>query len=209
MRILGTAVVLSIILAALCAPLAAQSGQPIYLFSLEDNGAGAPPLHVFSVNSSSGALSEVPGSPFAVGLSPCCIAVDPTGRFVYVANSNSNDINAFSVNASTGTLTPLPGSPYLTGNNPVTMAIDLTGRFLYVSAFTVANGEMQSSNVYAYSIDSATGVLTALPGWPTPQANIITSITFDPNGNYAFLAQTLTDPLALLIDVFDFANGSL
>ena len=209
MRTLIAAAVLSLFLAAFCSPLAPQSVRPIYLFSLEDSGVDHGPLHVFSVNSSSGALSEVSGSPFSVGLSPCCIAVDPTGRFVYVANSNSNDINAYSVSASTGTLTPLPGSPYLTGADPVTMAIDPTGRFLYVYAFTVANGEMQSSNVYAYSIDSATGVLTALPGWPTPQANIITSITFDPNGNYAFLAQTLTDPLALLIDAFDFANGSL
>src|ERR1019366_5075891 len=142
------------------------------------------------------------------GSSPSCIVVDPTGRFVYVANSLSNNISAFSVGASTGTLTDLPGAPYLTGNNPLTMAIDPTGRLLYVSAYTVANSFLQSSGVYAYSIDSATGVLTPLAGSPFPQANIITSITFDPNGDYAFLAQTLAGPLPLLVDAVNFASGA-
>ena len=209
MRTCIAAAIFSLLLAAFCSPLAAQNSRPIYLFSLEDNGAGAPPLHVFSVNSSSGALTEVSGSPFAVGASSCCIAVDPTGTFVYVANSSSNDISAFSISTSTGALTPLPGSPYVTAANPVTMAIDPTGRFLYVYAFTTADSELQSSNVYAYSIDSTTGVLTPLSGSPFPQANIITSITFNPNGSYAFLAQTLTNPLALLIDTVGFADGAL
>src|ERR1039458_7481959 len=114
MRIRGKAVVLSIILAALCAPLAAQSNRPIYLFSLENNGSGTPPLHVFRVNSTTGVLSEVPNSPFATGSGSCCIVVDPTSRFVYVPNSYSNNITAYSLDALTGTLTPLPGSPYLT-----------------------------------------------------------------------------------------------
>ena len=209
MRTWMAAAAFSLLVASFCSPLAAQTSQPIYLFSLENNGAGAPPLHVFSVNSSNGALAEVPGSPFAVGASPCCIAVDPTGEVIYVANSSSNDITAFSISPSTGTLTPLPGSPYLTGANPVTVAIDPTGRFLYVYAFTAEGFQLQSSNVYTYSIDSATGVLTPVTGSPAPQANIISSITFDPNSNYVFLAQSQANPLALLIDAMGFTNGAL
>src|SRR6202163_796180 len=144
----GIAILLGFILVALCAPLAAQSSRPIYLYSLETNGAGAPPLHAFTMNSLTGALSEIPGSPFSVGSNPCCIAVDPTGRFIYVVNSSSNDITGFSVNASTGILTPLPGSPFVTGNNPVSLAIDPTGRFLYVPAYTIMSLGLKSSYVY-------------------------------------------------------------
>src|ERR1700680_659292 len=209
MRLSGIAILLGCILVALCPPLAAQSNRPIYLYSLEINGAGAPPLHAFSVNSMTGALSEVPGSPFAVGSSPCCIAVDPTGRFVYVANSTSNDIAGFSVSPSTGVLTPLPGSPFVTGNNPVALAVDPTGRFLYVSAYTVMSFGLKSSDVYEYTIDSVTGVLAVAAGSPFTQTNIIPSINFDPKGNHAFLTQTLAGPLALLIDSVDFASGGI
>ena len=34
----------------------------------------------------SGALVPVPGSPFAAGFNPVSVAVDPTGKFAYVAN---------------------------------------------------------------------------------------------------------------------------
>ena len=209
MRANGIAILLGFILVALCAPLAAQSSRPIYLYSLETNGAGAPPLHAFTMNSLTGALSEISGSPFSVGSNPCCIAVDPTGRFVYVLNSSSNDITGFSVSASTGILTPLPGSPFVTGNNPVSLAIDPTGRFLYVSAYTAASVGLKSSSVYEYTIDSGTGVLATAVGSSFTQAEIISSITFNPKGNYAFLTQTLASPSALLIDSFDFANGGL
>jgi 6-phosphogluconolactonase (cycloisomerase 2 family) len=202
MRTLRRAIVLSGILAALCAPLAAQSSRPIYLFALDGSGANNAPLHVFSVSPSTGALSEVPGSPFAVGPNPCCIAVDPTGRFVYVANSNSNDISAFSVNASTGALSPLPGAPYLTGVNPSLMAMDPTGRILYVYSFTVTNPLL-----YAYSIDSGTGVLTSLPNSPFTAPSFAQEITFDPKGNYVFFPQGQNGPI--LVDTFDFVSGQL
>ena len=46
----------------------------------------------------------------AAGLSPTSIAIDPSGRFAYVANSGSGDISMYGINAD-GTLTPLvPGT---------------------------------------------------------------------------------------------------
>ena len=204
MRTFGIAILSGFVFVVLCAPLAAQSNRPIYLFSLEINGAGSPPLHVFLVNPTTGALSEVSNSPFATGLGSCCIVVDPTGRFVYVANSNSKDITAYSVDASTGNLTRVPSSPFTTGGGLRAVGIDPTGRFLYVSSVDMI------SSLYAYSIDSGTGVLTPLAGSPFPQANATSSITFDPKGNFVFLAQVQqTNPVATLIDSVDFATGAL
>lgn len=40
-------------------------------------------------------LNEVSGSPFTAGTNPYSVTVDPSGKFVYVANYGSNDISAY------------------------------------------------------------------------------------------------------------------
>src|SRR6202162_3751687 len=152
-RTIIAAAIFTLILAAFGSPLAAQTTRPTFLFLLEGKGVPTGTIHVFSVNASTGAITEVPGSPFNAGLIPVQLAVDPTGRFVYVANQLSEDITAFSVDASTGALTELPGSAFPIGSQPIALAIDPTGRFLYVSATNFTNGVLQKG-IYEYTIDS-------------------------------------------------------
>ena len=45
------------------------------------------------------------------------MAVDPTGKFAYVANFDSNNVSAYSIGAN-GALTPVPGSPFAAGSDP-------------------------------------------------------------------------------------------
>ena len=215
MRTIITAFICVFLLLVVCTPLASQTSGPIYLFSLENKAVSTGTVHVYNVNSSSGALTEVPGSPFTAGLSPDEIAVDPSGKFFYVINQQSDDIAAFSVDASSGTLTPLPGSPFPVGTQPagqqpIALAIDPTGRFLYVAATTDIGTEV-SYNFYEFTIDSATGVLTAAPGSPLLQGIFITSISFDPGGNYAYLGQSgvFGTTLPILICSVDFTSGLL
>ena len=49
-------------------------------------------LHVFNINSSTGALSEIGTSPFATVDEPEAIAVDPTGTHVCEAGQNGNSV---------------------------------------------------------------------------------------------------------------------
>ena len=63
-----------------------------------------------------GALTPVPGSPFAAGGVPDSVAVDPTAKFAYVANLGNN-VSAYSIGAN-GALTPVPGSPFAPGTQP-------------------------------------------------------------------------------------------
>jgi 6-phosphogluconolactonase (cycloisomerase 2 family) len=205
MRTTGRAIILILALAALWSPLAAQSNPPIYLYALEGNG-GTNPLHVYAVNSSTGGLTEVSGSPFPAGQSPFDLAVDPTGRYVYVINSLSNDISAYAVSASTGMLTPVPGSPFPTGPNPIAISIDPTGRFLYVSSFNVTSAGTEN-DLYVYSIDSTSGALAALSGSPLTLGNMISSLRFDSKGNFAYAAQG--EFLPILIYRFDLITGAL
>jgi 6-phosphogluconolactonase (cycloisomerase 2 family) len=207
MRVWGFRLVLTLFFAAHCVPVSAQSNQPINLFSLENNGAGVPPLHVFRVNSTTGALTEVAGSPYAVEGSENQFAVDPTGRFVYVSNEEADNITAYSVDSATGSLTAIPGSPFVTGNNPGAIAVDPTGQFLYVYTFTVTGSGLQSSGVYVYAIDGGTGVLTSVTGSPFAQPNIIDSITFDPKSNFVFFGQNGPNSSALVGNAYDFETG--
>jgi 6-phosphogluconolactonase (cycloisomerase 2 family) len=207
------------VFAAFCPPLVAQTVPPIFLFSLEGKGTPAGTIHVYSVNSSTGAITEVAGSPFNAGLIPEQLVVDPTGRFVYVTNEQSEDITAFSVDASTGTLTELPGSPYSIGtppntSAPVTSAVDPTGRFFYVFATSRLDG-LTDELLYEYTIDSVTGVLTAAASSPTTWESghgiLIASIAFNPSGSYAYLGQVVGGNAGepTLICTVDSSSGAL
>jgi 6-phosphogluconolactonase (cycloisomerase 2 family) len=213
-RTIIAAAIFTLILAVFCSPLAAQTARPVFLFSLEAKGVPTGTIHVYSVNASTGAITEVPGSPFNAGLIPDQLVVDPTGRFVYVTNDQSEDITAFSVDASTGALTELPGSPFPIGAVPVTSAVDPTGRFLYVFATNVING-VDEEFLYEYTIDTATGVLIAASSSPTTwegqQGYLFVSIAFDPVGNYAYLGQVAGGNLGAptFICSVDFSTGAL
>ena len=40
------------------------------------------------------------------------LAVDPTGKFAYVANFGDDNVSAYTIDASSGALTPVTGSPF-------------------------------------------------------------------------------------------------
>ena len=129
-------------------------GKFLYATSYSANVAA------FSIDDDTGALSPVSGSPFATGGTQSSFAVvEPSGRFLYVSNSSSNDISAYSINGATGALTPLPGSPFANGAPPHKIKTDPSGKFLYVSNQT-------AGQVNVYTIDATTGLITRVPGAP-------------------------------------------
>jgi DNA-binding beta-propeller fold protein YncE len=113
---------LAVSLASLAAPLRAQ-------FAYVANQTGN--VSAYSI-SSNGALVPVPGSPFAARFGAISVAVDPTGKFAYVANGGDNTVSAYSI-GSNGALTPVPGSPFAAGRIPNSVAVDPTGKFAYVA----------------------------------------------------------------------------
>ena len=56
-----------------------------------------------------------------------------TARFVYVANSGSNNISGFVANTTTGALTAATNSPYTAGTSPESVGSDDQGRFLFAA----------------------------------------------------------------------------
>jgi DNA-binding beta-propeller fold protein YncE len=49
-------------------------------------------VSAYTIDGTTGALTSVPGSPFAAGSDPQSVAVDPSGKFAYVANLLSSNV---------------------------------------------------------------------------------------------------------------------
>ncbi len=139
----------------------------------------------FVIDSTTGALSVVPGSPFATEAGPEQVAIDPPGRFLYVSDLSGPGISGFDINATTGVLTPITGSPFSSEESPDGLVVHSSGKFIY-SALTYDN------SIQALAIDQTTGALTEIHGSPfllPPvegfQANPY-SIAQDPAGKFLY-----------------------
>jgi 6-phosphogluconolactonase (cycloisomerase 2 family) len=144
-------------------------------------------VSAYTVNATSGALTQITGSPFSAGIGPVSVSVDPTGRFAYVANANDNDVSAYTINATTGALTALASSPFPAGVSPTSVTVDPSGQFAYVANQGEAEGQ-GGDDVSAYTINATTGAPTALASSPFPTGDLPLSVTVDPTGQFAYVA---------------------
>jgi 6-phosphogluconolactonase (cycloisomerase 2 family) len=152
------------------------SGKFLYASDYDAPGG----VFAFSIHPD-GTLTPVPGSPFKVpgpaGSNYQPIGIVDTGKYVYIALSNTNQIAAFSIECMTGALKPVSGSPFPTGNGPVFLA--QTGRYLY------AVNELDG-NISSYSIEEKSGKLAPIPGSPFGTDGF--SLTIDNTGKYLYLS---------------------
>ena len=140
-------------------------------------------ISAFAVDSSSGALTPINGSPFPTGLSPHCVTADPKGRFLYSADFYGHTVSAFRIDPTTGALTQVTGSPFATGSYPRWVTVDATSQVLYA-----ANDG--GNSISAFSIDQATGALTQLDSSPYPSGDGAATgpqqIVLHPSGKFAY-----------------------
>jgi 6-phosphogluconolactonase len=133
-------------------PMWQVQGEPLGKFMIGTtgnntvvNGSDNDNLYVFSI-SSTGALSEVTGSPFATQNSPLSIAVqsNTNGNLVYsfgIADSDLafNPVEGFTI-GSTGTLTAVTGSPFSSAALGDMAAFDESGAFLFTYGGVATQG---------------------------------------------------------------------
>jgi 6-phosphogluconolactonase len=143
---------------------------------------GSNNISAFSIDSVTGTMTALAGSPFAAGNLPVAIAVDPTGHFAYVVNQKDATLSAFLIDRSSGALTEVSGSPFTTGLSPTSVAVANipSGSFVYV-----ANGG--AGSLTAYAITAASGALTALTGSPYAAGNSPSSVAVDSTGGYVYV----------------------
>jgi 6-phosphogluconolactonase (cycloisomerase 2 family) len=156
----------------------APSGRFLYVAN-ENAGQVA----AFAVDATTGALSAVPGSPFAAGSNTYSVVVDPSGTFAYATNRRSGTVSIFRIDPTTGALSALP--PVAARSGAVGMAITRgTSTVRDTPRFAYAANNGPGSVVSAYTIDAATGALTALAD--TPTLALATAVAVDPSGRFAY-----------------------
>jgi 6-phosphogluconolactonase (cycloisomerase 2 family) len=97
-----------------------------------------------------------------------------------IVADSSTGLSVYTIDPTSGSLTPVAGSPFAAGaltaisgspflpagqsfNQPASIAIEPSGNFLYATS--------SRTGVFAFSISSATGALTALTGSPLFASN--------------------------------------
>ncbi len=163
----------------------------------------------YSINSSTGALSAIgPAGGVAVGADPFNLAVDPQGKYVFVAScscaagvpATAGNIWVFAIQGD-GTLQPVNGSPFsLPGPavaHPMDLAVSPDSTLLFIAS--LANSSTENDQVYSETIAgdgtlSSAGAAAALPILGSSPSSIAVSN----GGKFVYTGNTGTGSVSLL-----------
>jgi DNA-binding beta-propeller fold protein YncE len=159
-------------------------------------------LAAFSINSSSGALTGIgpQGPPIGVAVGPDAfnVAVDPQGKFVFVANcdcvtnpQNRGSVSMFSIN-SDGTLTSV-GTFVPNGvvtAQPVALAVSQDSKFLFIASL--------DNNVYVESIVNGSLVNEGSVALPAGSRPFAIAVSID--GNYVYTGNAATQTVSFFLN---------
>jgi 6-phosphogluconolactonase (cycloisomerase 2 family) len=155
-------------------------------------------ISMFQIDSTTGALTEVPASPFASGpysppssapITPLTLSTEPSGDYLYVGYRNTSDggtVNSFVIDAQHLALVPTQQMSVQTPlESPVAMGTDPRGRNLYAGYGPPPNSGTLSSGVEVYQIDPASGALTEAANVTAGEFG--RSMAIDPFGRFLYL----------------------
>jgi hypothetical protein len=156
-------------------------------------GLGTNSIRMYQVNSTTGAFSEVPNSPFASGNTnqPGFIAVEPSGQYIAVVNRASpmqgeGSIETFRIDAANLALLPVAGSFQELDSTVIGAGIDHLNRRFYV--FLAPNPNIPAiqmdSELNNYAIDPQTGLVSGNTFLVGTEGRCF---TMDPQGRFLIL----------------------
>jgi 6-phosphogluconolactonase (cycloisomerase 2 family) len=149
-------------------------------------------ISVFSLDETTGALTEVAGSPFATGATPVSLVV--RGSSLFVANQGAGTISVYSFDSKSGALTA-SGTPTAVGANTTSIDSDLGGHYLFV-----ADGTANTISVFTISGSSISGTPTSAPTGTMPS-----NVHVDPSGKYVYVTNSGSNN----VSAFSIGSGSL
>jgi 6-phosphogluconolactonase len=145
----------------------------------------------FGINTA-GAFTVLPNSPYNNGIAAQSLALSPANTFLYAGTTNG--IYGYAVN-SNGSISILNGGNSLAQDVVATaMQVDSTGGYLLATGISVTT---QTQTIGIYTINSSTGILTAVGGSPLPlytgngsTATIVTptGMLITPNNAYVYVS---------------------
>jgi len=167
------------------------SGKFAYVANFGDELLGSVPgsVSTYTINAGGGLTSTGTIAEKFVGTSS--VAVHPSGKFAYVANSafnNGNTISMYTIDATTGALTSI-GT--VAAQNPRSVAVHPSGNFAYVATSGVSN----SDTISMYTIDRTTGALTSIG--TVAAGRLPESVAVDPAGKFAYTANAESNDVSM------------
>jgi 6-phosphogluconolactonase (cycloisomerase 2 family) len=168
-------------------------GAGKFLYVGEQNDSSGALVHGFSIDQTTGDLTAIPGSPFALGVST--LHTDPSGKYLlgvrgYVdlgGTSSDNNIYVFSIDPTTGFPSPVSGSPFPMSAAANEFAISPNGKFVYTMDVDASGSP---SAMEGFQMDPSTGMLAALAGSPFTALPGGAQCLFEQSGAAMFCADT-------------------
>jgi 6-phosphogluconolactonase (cycloisomerase 2 family) len=132
-----------------------------------------------NVVANNGSLVAMTNGPFATGIFPVGLTIDPRGQFLYVANFSSNTVGAYAIDVASGTPVGSVGSASTTVDTaPMCVTVEpALGIYLY-SANNLA------STVSALQLDPHNGGLSQVQNTPFPSSGLPTCAVAVANGSH-------------------------
>jgi 6-phosphogluconolactonase len=167
--------------AAIPAASIASTGTPAVTVTNPAPGGGSSNTSTFAITTGT--------------VDPQSIAVDPAGKFAYVASFGCNfggDASMYTINPTTGILASI--GPPVPVNDEYTdsVTVDPFGKFAYVASSGDV-WDIDFGSVVAYTINPMTGALTSTTGGITGTGvngtpEFFNSVAVDPSGKFAYAA---------------------
>ncbi|MCC7013244.1 MAG: beta-propeller fold lactonase family protein [Planctomycetes bacterium] len=150
----------------------------------------------YAIDSLSGALTPLAPATVSTGDEPAALAVDPLGRFVFVAHALEPGVSSYSIESGSGRL--LASSSVDLSVPPTSLAVSPNGAYLVV-------GTDAAAELHVYSIHPASGALAPVAGSPfaTPGGTSPSQVACAPSGEQVYVAHAFQGA----IDAFDWTPG--
>ena len=139
------------------------TGRFLFVANPFDNNGNGGSVAAFTIAPTTGALTPALGSPYTPAeIAPWAVALDPSGNYLYVANSGTNFVSTYGVNPD-GTLVPdlFNASTGAMNHDSFSLAVDPAGPYLYVGVDDNIDAGV-TGVVEAFAINN--GVLTPVTG---------------------------------------------
>ena len=168
----------------------ATAAAPIGYVYITNNGEGT--VSEFS-RGADGNLNFLRTAKVGAVNGPTGIAIDPSSRFLYVANEGDGRIHQLRIKRDTGDLAMIGEGAVDDGSasRPQQIAISPHGDFLYVTnSGKGSDGKNNGGSIAEYAIDSATGALKPLETFRGGGLQQPLGIAFMPNGKFVYVSDS-------------------
>lgn len=150
-------------------------------------------VSAFKIDTTTGALTPVPGSPFTAGDGAKWVAIAPSGKFAYVANYEAGTISAFAIDASSGALEAVAGSPFQAAPYIAFLTVHPSGEFLCAANY-------YSGSISVFSVDRVTGAIRRVSDYGLGMGSQPLCAAIDPSGRYLYAPDFFVDVYGFHID---------